>query len=81
MAPDDDAGVRLRVVVFLRPALSDSLNDADAADFVGDSVVARVLFRRTRVSVAEPASLLEVEAIGRVGDWLNVGVVLSRRLR
>lgn len=47
-ASDGVANERLRVTGPLRPALCDVLDDADAADFVGDAVVAHVLLRRTR---------------------------------
>ena len=41
--------------------------DADANDFVGDGVAVRTLLRRRRGG--EPASLLEVDGIGRAGDF------------
>ena len=41
-----------------------TLNAVDAADFVGEGLVAFVPHRRTRVSVGKLVSLLEVEAIG-----------------
>ena len=67
-ATDNEAGEQLRVAGPLRPALSDALDADDAADLVGDCVVALVLLRRMLVSVGEFASLLEVEVIGRAGD-------------
>ena len=45
----------------------DSLDDAAAADFVGDGLEARAPLRRVRVVVGDPASLLELDGIGRVG--------------
>ncbi len=35
---------------------------------MGDGVEARAPLRRTRVGVGDPASLLEVDGIGRFGD-------------
>ena len=65
--PDDFTGERLRVVGPWRPALCDALDEVDAADFGGDGVTARVLLRRLRGG--DPASLLEVDGIGRDGDF------------
>ena len=65
-----------RVAKPLRPAFSEALNAADAGNPVGDCVVARVLIRSTRVTVGEPASLLEVEAINRIGDG---GTLMSKK--
>ena len=64
----DEAGERLRVVGPWRPALCDTLDDADAADFVFNGVMARALIRTTRLGGGEPASLREVDAIGHVID-------------
>ena len=66
--PRGTTGERLRVTGPWRPALCDSLDDAAAADFVGDGVEARKPLRRVRVSVGDPASLLDVDGIGRDGD-------------
>ena len=41
-APDDFTGERLPVAGPGRPALCDTLDNADAADFVGDGVTARI---------------------------------------
>ena len=60
-------GERLRVAGPWRPAICDALDDAEAADFVGDGVTTRVLLRRLRGG--EPVSLLEVDGIGRAGDF------------
>ena len=46
--PDDFTGERLRVAGPCRPATCDALDAADADDFVGDGVAARVLLRRRR---------------------------------
>ena len=61
--PRGKTGERLRVTGLWRPALCDSLDDAAAADFVGDSVEPRAPIRRIRVGVGDPASLLEVDGI------------------
>ena len=66
--PRGTTGERLRVTGPWRPALCDSLDDAAAADFVGDGVEARTPLRSIRVSAGDPASLLEVDGIGRDGD-------------
>ena len=65
--PVDFTGERPRVVGPWRPALCDALDEVDAADFVGDGVTARLLLRRLRGGY--PASLLEVDGIGRDGDF------------
>ena len=66
--PRGTTGERLRVTGPWRPALCDSLDDAAAADFVGDGVEPRTPLRSVRVSVGDPASPLEVAGIGRDGD-------------
>ena len=65
--PRGTTGERLRVTGPWRPVLCNSLDDAAAADFVGDGVEARTPLRRVRVSVGDLASLLEVDRIGRDG--------------
>ena len=66
--PRGTSGERLRVTGPRRPALCDSLDNAAAGDFVGDGGEARAPLRRVRVGVGDPASLLEVDGIGRDGD-------------
>ena len=66
-APDDFTGERLRVACPWRPAICDELDDAEVADFFGDGVPARVLLQRLRGG--DPASLREVDGIGRAGDF------------
>ena len=58
--------VRLRVVGPPRPSCGDLPSEVEAVAFDDDSVEARVPVRSIRVR--EPASLLEVEAIARIGD-------------
>lgn len=60
--PRDETGERLRVPRFWRQAPCNTLDNADATDFVGDGVVA------LRRSHGKPASLFEVDAIGRAGE-------------
>ena len=66
--PRNKIGERLRATGAWRPLLSDSLDDAAAADFVGDNVEARSPLWRIRVGVNDLALLLEVDKIGCVGD-------------
>ena len=68
VVPRGTIGKRLRVTGPWRPALCDSLDDAAAADFVGDGREACTPLRRVRVSVCNPALQLEVDGIGRDGD-------------
>ena len=66
--PSGENGERQCVTGFWRPAPCDPLDDAAAADFVGDGVEARVPLRMTLVGFGDPASLLRVDEIGRVKD-------------
>ena len=68
---------RLHVTGLRRTALFDSLYDAAVADFVGDCVEAPAPLRRVRVGVGDPASLLEVDGIGRVEDG-GMALMLTR---
>ena len=65
--PDDFTGERLRVAGPWRPSVCDVVDDAEVADIVGDNVTARMLLCRRRGG--HPASLLEVEGIGRTVDF------------
>ena len=67
--PNDFTDERLRVAGLWRSAICDALDDADADDFVGDGVTARVLLRRRRGG--KPASLIVVDGIGRAGDFVT----------
>ena len=66
-APDDFTGERLRVAGPWRLATCDALVAANADDFVGDGMAARMLLQRRRGG--EPASLLEVNGIEGAGDF------------
>ena len=66
--PRGKTGEWLRVTGPWRPAPCDRLDDAAAADFVDDGVEARGPLWRTRINVGDPAYLLDVDGIGRVGD-------------
>ena len=57
----------MRVTGPWRPAICDALDDADAADFVGDGVTACVLLQRLRG--CKSASLLKMDGIGRASDF------------
>ena len=68
LEPCGKTGERLRVAGFWRLAPCDTLDNTDAADFVGDEVVVRALIRRTHVGGNKLASLLEDDAICRAGE-------------